>query len=127
MSNIFTLNQRYNSLISRIIKATPHNEINTIRYTGSNLIIDCTSLFFLSFHVNMISDITSITFLNALPNGIYNIYLYVDKNNHTFYKNQGNNLKNNLYGDSIFQANNIFCINVNYDGINFFMDIQLFN
>jgi len=127
MSNLFTLNQKYNSLTNQILKSTPHSIINKVIYSGTTLNIDCSSLYFLSFSLTMISDITNITFTNAIPNGIYNIFLYTDSSNHTFYKNQGTNIKNTLIGDSVFQSNQCFCIKINYDGINFFLDIQLYN
>ena len=123
MSN-FSLLQRYNSLITAIdritilLKTSTPQPINIpLIISNSSLTINFHSIPCSTFSVNMSSDLTNITFQNAVINGFYTIYIY--GSGQIIKKQLGSNIKNNLNGD--IRINGMFIVNVHYDGINFMM------
>lgn len=134
MSSIFTINQRYNNLLSQLnglIETVKNKTLNSViiplSITNNKLTIDFKKVANQSYHLNMDQDITSFSFKNPVVNGFYTVYLYVDLDDHIILKSLGLNILNNLLGDSQFQSNHVFSISIFYDGNNYILNFQSFS
>ena len=123
--NIFTLNQRYNTLVTSLDRvvlllksSSPQTIINSIIISNNIATIDLQNKSCHSFRINLTSELTNIIFINPMVNGNYIIYIY--GSNKIIKKHLGSNIMTNLKGDTM--VNGVFIVSVNFDGINYFLN-----
>ena len=116
---------QYNTLQIKLKSSTSQPSINPIITSPSGtLSIDFQNNQVHSYSINMISNITSMSFSNARINGSYSIWLSSNSGPFIMRKQLGPNIKTNLSGDVMIR--NDFIIDIIFNGSIYFLKFTNF-
>lgn len=124
-SSLFTLNQKFNQLLTTVDKLQTKitSTATTTLTSNHNLVINLNNMGFLTFALNMTTDIHTIVFQNPVINGNYKIYLQ-SSSPHILNKVLGANIRNNLNGNTVICG--YFCVDIFYNGNTYFISFNNF-